>query len=146
MENNIWVQIFTNPAVVTVLVGIIGTVLGYLAVQLKKWLDSVMGKEKLDKALTYAEIVCSYVEQIAKQAGWDSDQKFKEALDKIRAWAAKNGVVYTDVEWKMIIERTVAMLSGVWDDFKTGCDSTPKEGDPTSNPTPDKTTTETPAP
>lgn len=124
MENtNIWAQIFGNPAVVGIIITVVTTILTYLAAKLKTWLDAKVGKEKVAQALTMAEIIASGVEQMASQMGWDSQQKFDEALARLRDWAGKHGIKYSDLDWEAIIERTVLAMSCVWKTLKNGkCD------------------------
>lgn len=118
METNIWVQIFSNPVVVGAILTILTTVLSYLAARFKNWLDAKIGKEKVAQALTMAEIIASGVEQMASQMGWNSEQKFQEALDRLRDWARRQGINYSDADWEIIIERTVLALSAVWKTLK----------------------------
>lgn len=122
-ETNIWVQIFANPAVVGIIITVVTTILTYMAAKLKTWLDTKVGKEKVAQALTMAEIIASGVEQMASQMGWDSQQKFDEALGRLRDWAGKQGIKYSDSDWEAIIERTVLAMSCVWKTLKNGkCD------------------------
>ncbi|HPL89905.1 MAG TPA: phage holin, LLH family [Caldisericia bacterium] len=118
----VW-EILGNEAVVTTLVAILCTVLGWVAVKLRLYLMSKLGKEKLDRALEMAEIVATGVEQMAERLGWSSKEKFDEAQQKLKGWAKSCGISFTDAQWESIIEKTVLELSGVWKQLKSG--STP---------------------
>lgn len=118
MEDNVWVAIFTNPAVVAGIVGILTTVLAWLGVKLRAWLEARLGKERLQSALMMAEVVASGVEQVSNKFGWDSKTKFEQATTRLREWAKKQGITYSDDQWQMIVERTVLALSKVWSGLK----------------------------
>lgn len=118
MEDNVWVAIFTNPAVVTVLISLVTSALGWLAYKLKTWLQARMGREKLQTAITMAEVISSGVEQIASKFGWDSNAKLDQAVSRLREWAKSHGITYTDDQWKMIVERTVLALAKTWSVLK----------------------------
>lgn len=114
MGDNIWVTIMTNPAVVAGIISLFTTALGWLAFKLRGWLEARMGKEKLQTAISMAEVIASGIEQVAGKFGWDSDQKLDQAVTRLRDWARKHGIVYTEDQWKMIVERTVLALSKTW--------------------------------
>ncbi|NLI39800.1 MAG: hypothetical protein GX421_01235 [Caldisericales bacterium] len=113
----IW-EILGNEAVVTTLVAILCTILGWLAVKLRLYLMSKLGKEKLDRALEMTEIVATGVEQMAERLGWSSKEKFDEAQKKLKDWAKSCGINFTDAQWESIIEKTVLELSSVWRQLK----------------------------
>jgi hypothetical protein len=118
MDNNVWVAIFTSPAVVAGIIGLATTVLGYLAVKLRSWLEARLGKEKLQSAIMMTEVIASGVEQVAGRFGWDSKSKLDQAVSRLREWAKKQGIIYTDEQWQMIVERTVLALSKTWQELK----------------------------
>lgn len=114
MGDSIWIAIFTNPAVVAGIISLLATALGWMALKLRNWLEARMGKEKLQTAITMAEVISTGIEQVAGKFGWDSDAKLDQAVTRLREWARKHGIVYTDDQWKMIVERTVLALSKTW--------------------------------
>jgi hypothetical protein len=118
MEDNVWVTIFTNPAVVAGLISFMTTALGWLAFKLRSWLEARMGREKLQTAITMAEVIASGVEQVAGKFGWDSNAKLNQAVTRLREWAKKHGISYTDDQWNMIVERTVLALAKTWNMLK----------------------------
>ncbi len=118
MEDSIWVAIFTHPAVVAGVIGLVTTVLAWLGVKLRSWLETKLGKERLQSAIMMAEVIASGVEQVASKFGWDSKAKFEQAVSRLREWARKQGIAYTDDQWQMIVERTVLALAKVWQDLK----------------------------
>jgi hypothetical protein len=118
MEDNVWVAVFTNPAVVAGIIGLVTTILGWCAVKLRSWLEARLGREKLQSALMMTEVIVSGIEQIASKFGWDSKTKLDQAIGRLREWAGKQGIKYTDEEWKMIVERTVLALSKTWQELK----------------------------
>lgn len=128
-ETNFWVQLFTSQVFLNALITIISAIAIYLGLKLKTWLNVKIGKDQLDKALEMAEIIASGVEQIAKQLGWDGEQKKKEATARLLAWSKKMGITYTDEEWSMLIERTVLIFTGFWDSLKNEKSPLPKEED-----------------
>ncbi|MBP7732680.1 MAG: hypothetical protein KA140_02815 [Caldisericia bacterium] len=118
MEDNVWVAIFTNPVVVAGLISLVTSALGWLAFRLKSWFEARMGKEKLQTAITMAEVIASGVEQVAGKFGWDSNAKLDQAVSRLREWAKTHGITYTDDQWKMIVERTVLALTKTWSVLK----------------------------
>lgn len=119
MEDSVWVAIFTNPAVVTGIVGLLTTVLAWLGVKLRAWLEAKLGRERLQSSLMMAEVIASGVEQVASKFGWDSKTKLEQATTRLREWAKKQGIIYSDDQWQMIVERTVLALSKVWSDLQS---------------------------
>ncbi len=119
MEDSVWVAIFTNPAVVAGIVGLLTTVLAWLGVKLRAWLEAKLGRERLQSSLMMAEVIASGVEQVASKFGWDSKTKLEQATTRLREWAKKQGIIYSDDQWQMIVERTVLALSKVWSDLKS---------------------------
>ncbi len=119
MENSVWVAIFTNPAVVAGIVGLLTTVLAWLGVKLRAWLEAKLGRERLQSSLMMAEVIAYGVEQVASKFGWDSKTKLEQATTRLREWAKKQGIIYSDDQWQMIVERTVLALSKVWSDLKS---------------------------
>jgi len=126
-ETNFWVQLFTSQVFLNALITIISAIAIYLGLKLKTWLNVKIGKDQLDKALEMAEIIANGVEQIAKQLGWDGEQKKKEATARLQAWSKKMGFTYTDEEWSMLIERAVLVFTGFWDSLKNEKSPLPKE-------------------
>lgn len=125
--NTFWNDFFSNTVVVSAIIAVLGAALSYLGNMLRQLLNNKLGKDKLDKAIVYVEQVVGFVEQISNQMGWNSQEKFNEAFTRIRAWAAKNGITYTDEEWRVLVEKAVFELTNAWDLFKECEDEVPTE-------------------
>lgn len=118
MDQTFWVIILTNPVVVSGILGAIATAVGWFGNWLRNYLNEKLGKEKFEQAVKMAEIIVTGVEQIAKNAGWDSTTKYIEAMTRLRLWGEQRGIKYTDEQWRMIIERSVYISTKAWEDFK----------------------------
>ena len=112
-------EMVTDPAVIGIIItAIIVPVLTWLGSQVRSWLNLKIGSEKRKQAIEFTKIVVEGVEQIAKNLGWDSQEKLNQALAKLRAWGEKNGIKYTDEQWKIIIEHAVYALNSFWSEVE----------------------------
>lgn len=109
-------DIITDPAVIGMIItAIIVPILTWLGKKLSDWLNLKLGAEKRKQAIEIAKIIVDGVEQIAKKAGWDSQEKLNQAIANLRAWGEKNGIKYTDEQWRFIIEQAVFALDSFWE-------------------------------
>ena len=89
-------------AILTAILGFLGIVAKNMA---QKWLDT---KEKKQ----IAEQVVLFVEQVYKALG--GAEKLKIALDSAREMLAERGIVYSELEMRVMIESVLAQYNGVF--------------------------------
>lgn len=89
-------------AILTAILGFLGIVAKNMA---QKWLDT---KEKKQ----IAEQVVLFVEQVYKALG--GQEKLKIALDAAREMLAERGIVYSELEMRVMIESVLARYNGVF--------------------------------
>lgn len=95
-----WKELFNAllPLILSAM-GVVFTAVGtYLALQVKKFLDT---KEKR----SLAEVTVKYVEQVGKVMG--SDEKFKLAKETLIQELNNQGITFTEVELEVLIESVV---------------------------------------
>lgn len=95
-----------TPALLTLLVAIIGYLANIAGTQAKRVADKYAIKTKLDANRTIVDLSVKYVQQVFKEA--DGATKYNEAKNKALEIMSEKGIKVTDAELNMLIEASVA--------------------------------------
>lgn len=96
----------TQPALLALLVAIIGYLAKVAGTQVQRVSDKYAIKAKLDANKTIVDLSVKYVQQVFKDA--DGETKYNEAKNKALEIMSEKGIKITDAELNMLIEASVA--------------------------------------
>ena len=96
----------TQPALLALLVAIIGYLAKIAGAQVQRVSDKYAIKAKLDANKTIVDLSVKYVQQVFKDA--DGETKYNEAKNKALEIMSEKGIKITDAELNMLIEASVA--------------------------------------
>lgn len=95
-----------QPALLALLVAIIGYVAKIAGTQVQRVSDKYAIKAKLEANKTIVDLSVKYVQQVFKDA--DGKAKYEEAKNKALEIMGEKGISITDAELNMLIEASVA--------------------------------------
>lgn len=95
-----------TPALLALLVAIIGYVAKIAGTQVQRVSDKYAIKAKLEANKTIVDLSVKYVQQVFKEA--DGETKYEEAKNKALEIMGEKGIHITDAELNMLIEASVA--------------------------------------
>ena len=95
-----------TPALLALLVAIIGYLAKIAGTQVQRVSDKYAIKAKLDANKTIVDLSVKYVQQVFKEA--DGETKYNEAKNKALEIMSEKGIKITDAELNMLIEASVA--------------------------------------
>lgn len=84
---------------------ILTAVAGYLATQIKSFIDARIDAENQKKLMDFVSLTVDYVEQIGINLG--SEEKFQLAKSKVLLWVKQKGLTVTETELEVLIEAFV---------------------------------------
>lgn len=102
---NDFIQALT-PALVSVVVVILGYVANIAGVAIKQVADKYEIKAKLDANKTIVDMSVKYAQQVFKEA--NGEEKYEQAKDKALEIMNQKGIHISDAELNMLIEASVA--------------------------------------
>ena len=91
------------PFLATVITGIIS----YIGMQIKKAYTNYVNTRTIKEIV---EDTVLYVEQVNKNKGITSDEKFNEAKEKASSWLASKNITISDTELEILIESVVKKI------------------------------------
>ena len=91
------------PFLATVITGIIS----YIGMQIKKAYTNYVNTRTIKEIV---EDTVLYVEQVNKNKGITSDEKFNEAKEKASSWLASKNITISDTELEILIESAVKKI------------------------------------
>ena len=100
---------FINNYAMEIISTILTAIFGFLGVKIKRYLDE---KENARIVQHIVKTVVLAVEQMYKDVS--GEEKFELAMENITEMLAQKGIVVTELELKLLIERCVAEFSEPW--------------------------------
>ena len=98
-----FISTYLLPFLATIITGVIS----YVGVQLKKAYTKYTNTKTINEII---EATVLYVEQVSKNKGTTSSEKFDEAKEKAKEWLDNNDLKVSDTELEILIESAVKKL------------------------------------
>lgn len=98
-----FISTYLLPFLATIITGVIS----YVGVQLKKAYTKYTNTKTINEII---EATVLYVEQVSKNKGATSSEKFDEAKEKAKEWLDNNDLKVSDTELEILIESAVKKL------------------------------------
>ncbi len=98
---------FFSTYLLSFLATVITGIISYIGMQIKKAYTNYVNTRTIKEIV---EDTVLYVEQVNKNKGITSDEKFNEAKEKASSWLASKNITISDTELEILIESAVKKI------------------------------------